>query len=189
MKTLTLAAMIALTLSQTGCIVMEISSGADSDNFSTGPLIVGAGSVIAAAALQTAIGTVAAGALGIGGVILDQKNPGRSDVLNTIPVTEKNASKYNVTQADIISYNDELPKVLQTHQKLKNIVMGLQNNHSPEEDLNQVAVSLGLKDGKSLEEAINSNKLSVENLQAFAISQGISESTAKIYLKSIGIKI
>ena len=179
----------AFLLTQSGCMVL-VSGGAGLVPGIIAAALIGGGPVGTNAITgkqvfsETAVGVTMA----MGAVLLDQKNPGRSDGLNVLPITDEVSKKYDVTSDDILTYNDELPKVIAVHQNIQNILKSVSENKASPESLTQAATSLGLKDGDDLKETLHGDKLSNEKLTAFASTQGLSETSAKIYLKSIGVK-
>ncbi len=194
-----------LLISQTGCIASLAFPVAEAVNM---PLFfAGTGSLFAGGAIRTLtsgdgdpacmgcssshLGPMIGDILLAAGLILDQKNPGRTDELNPLPIAPAVAEKFGVTQSDLTQYNDELPQVLTAHQNIIGAIRTLSahNTKISREDLNKVAVGLGFQDSADLETTLASDQLSSEKITAFANSQGLTPTTAKIYLKSIGIKI
>ena len=181
--------LLVCAMSQTGCFCAMNAENQNSSSDETTEYAVGAMIGLVGGALTSSVQPVVGGVMMAAGVVLDQKNPGRVDTLNMLPLTESLAKKYGVTVNDIEAYNDELSSVIRTHQNIQSTLTLVKEKQGTETSLNDAAISLGLKDGHELVEVLKADKLSEKSLENFAQAQSISKTSAKIYLQSLGIKL
>ena len=184
-------ALLSIACSQTGCIVGLFTGNAGM--MWTGVGVNVAGSGIRAMAKDEG-GENADSHLGHFfeniGFFLDQKNPGRVETMNALPVAKETASKLGVTMDDIAQYNDELNGVHKLNATIENTIKLTSEGKLSKEALDHSASELGFKNGAELKKVLAKNALGQAEIAKIANASGISNSTVSIFLQSrFGVKV
>ena len=126
---------------------------------------------------------------GYASAILDDKNPGRQDALNPLPIDSAIAQKLDVTVGHLAQYNEELSSVLKANDYLETQLAILSSGKMTGLDLHQASRDLGFSSGEELANILAQDALTTEQLAQFAQMQSLSAETAKLFLQlRFGIK-
>lgn len=167
-KKLKLVVLASLALSQTGCIVGFISGN--------GPLFW-AGFITWQLAHKGSDWEKM-------GFILDDKNPGRVEALNIIPLNNDSAKKFESTLDELATFNDELSLVHDTNKLIESNLKAYSEGKLSSSELESVSKTLGFSSSEEFKSALSKHELSASDLEKFAVSQKLSMSTARIYLQA-----
>lgn len=108
-------------------------------------------------------------------ILLDDKNPGRLEMLNPLPIFDGLARSLNVSLSDIEHYNDELEQII----NIDNQFLETAKNKKWE----QFAKKVGALSFDELKSILNQKELGQKELSRFAEASQLTEKTAAIYLK------
>jgi hypothetical protein len=190
-KKASLALLLGLLLSQPGCVAGIISWPL----WAIGSVVGVSGLVIGTEGqFHHDIDLVGMGdLLVVSGFFLDTQNPGRSDALNELPMTEASAQAAGVTIQDIRSYNHHLEhiravgmeifqdiKAQVNRTELRNFTALAQVHSDPE--LQGLVQKYGFESTAAFLSTFSSQKLPRTSLEHFARSQNLSEAEAKLLL-------
>jgi len=172
-KALLTVAATALLLTQTGCIV-GIATGTAWLPFASLMLFV--------EAMHFESGSDANSILMLTGMVLDEKNPGRVEALNVLPVDEQVAQNLHTNVEAIQIYNEELPQVHQANAIAEKAISAYSKGLDVAK-LDRTSQDLGFSGKEELLQVLKKDKLDQEALNKFAQAQHLSPETARLYLK------
>jgi len=192
-----IASILALTTTQTGCIV-----GAAMGPSGLPLWVVGSSAALLGTGLSLEgmhIGDSAMAHNGeilmFWGIILDEKNPGHVDHLNRIPLNQTLASKMNVSINDIKNYNSNLRGAVRDASNqlvgdLRGPVARIQKclksfgkyDLAQDDQIVALAYDYGFADAAELVKVFSGSKLPAEKLSSFANRLHLSEQDTRILL-------
>jgi len=174
-------------ITQTGCIAgptIGLGMAATGNPYAAaGGVVVGILGVVYGGLLEFAGEVANDKSMQTLGYALDEKNPGRLDALNAIPMDASVAQKIDASLDSIATYNDELPQVIVTNDRIEKLIQKTFKDGLSADQREQMARSFGFSDANELASSLSSKTFNPLALQKFAASQGMSPESAKIYLK------
>jgi hypothetical protein len=194
-KLIALGVLSSIAITQPGCLVGMATGNVVLTYVGIGLFLVGGSGGILVDRQGRAILT-----LGGLGVVLDEQNPGRQDVLNVLPMDAAVAAQLGVTLDDIAVYNDNLNAVRTVHttltQEIRAQIARLMSGEVTEENLatdaqlDALARKYGLGNAVELVETMRARTLPAQKVVAFAVATQLEPATAKILLQvGFGITI
>jgi hypothetical protein len=173
-KILTVSLVFSALLTQTGCIA-SMATGIG--------WLYAAGVLVELGGEYGCQSKTCAQVVEVVSLVLDEKNPGRQDALNPLPLDASVARNLNTSVENLALYNDELADVLQANSYLEGQIAKLSSGKITDADLNQISARLGFSNGQDLTEVLKQEKLSTDQLGKFAQAQNVTPETARLYLK------
>jgi hypothetical protein len=115
---------------------------------------------------------------------LKQTDPGHNPSLNALPVSDTLIKEQGLSEAQILHYNEQLPRVIELNRYLESQMKLFKENKLRAKDFDDIATRLALKDRKELIDTLRGKSLSIEKVQAMATQWNIDVDVAQFYLKT-----
>jgi hypothetical protein len=187
-KFLGTALLMTFLLTQTGCLASGFigALGATWLNVGAGVTVVGIGTgfwLDESHPTSKINGEVLMYVSGVIGFALDEKNPGRNEALNPLPITQQTAMALHTDLAGLENYNYELVQINSANTILEAHLRKVADDKLSESGLQQAALDLGLSGAQELKAVLRQDKLSSADLEKFSNKNGLSHESARLFMK------